>query len=575
MNCARVAGLSFCFLAVAAAPLFAQPERRSQDPDDYKGYRFFHYTRKAARGGNKLTTEAASFFGARDHEEFTAVKRRSDGRILAFGNAWGPSFPSEPEPEVLGKGQWYEVSEFRGGSPVDPSGKQVRVAGDYPNKAGFIAVYSADLRTLRRVVKFDWSVATIDAAHLLEDDSLIISGTSTHHFRRWVDRLEIPVRTKPVPGEDPRRYGKIYYQGVRLPGDAYLAKLSPDGKRLEWVWIFEGRRRAIRKFFRCAEGGFYCDYGGLRRVPPDGSELESIRGVSGRHKQLLDVHPTEGRFLTGGDRNNGTGREPWRRPCFHEHRPNGEVAWQVYDWPGPLVGHNRFRLVSDSSVRKALYAEDGTIWVVGWSDGGNTVFSRSPIDLRRPNGGSYGFGMSSWGATVGSFTHILRIDPVDFDVKVYCFWATYLIYSRDKPNSTSIHKLTPMKNGSLAMFGGAASGLIQTPENYYPDQWKTPDRFWYGGSYVTVFNRDCTNMRFSSYVPGVRVRDMIETDGGRLCIVGRSKGDDGRADATPSPIVRAIQPKFGGGRFDAHIFLLGPKREDVPEISTAQTGGAQ
>ena len=89
------------------------------------------------------------------------------------------------------------------------------------------------------------------------------------------------------------------------------------------------------------------------------------------------------------------------------------------------------------------------------------------------------------------------------------------------------------------------------------------ERFWYGGYYVAVFNRDFSNLRFCSYVPGCSMADLCETPGAGVAYVGRSVGADSSAKPNPSPVVSAIQPKFAGGRFDAHIILL-HKRKPGP-----------
>ncbi len=543
-------------LAVSGAGAQGAQSERSTDPEDYKGWRHFAFTRKAASGGNKLETRSATYFGTRDNEEFVGCGTTPDGRIVAFGNAWGASFPEEPEPLVLGKGAWYEVLEYRGGRRRTPSGKPARLAHEYPNKAGFIAFYSADLQKLHRTVRFDWGVAEIDSGIVAEDGSLIIAGRCLAPMRA-LGKSADHFRTVPEVKDDPRHYGPIYFAGVKMPGDVYVAKLSPDASKVRWVWIFRGHRDSPGKLWPDDRGGVWFSVRGLKHLDTDGKKLREIPVRGG----VKAVNKHDGRIIAGGDRNSGTGREPWRRPVFRCYRPDGSSLWQVYDWPGPLVGHDDFRLVSDSSLRTAAWDADGQVLFTGWSDGGNTVWTRSPIDLEKSHGGSWGFGMSSWGAGVGSFAHFARFDPTDFDVKAYCFWASYMIFfDEDQPNSAMISEILPLRNGSVAFRGAAASGYIQTPNAYYPDQQASPERFWYGGRTIGVFNRDFTNLRFSSYVPGCSINALCEGPEGSVVFVGSSRGDDGRSDPTPSPSVNALQPKFAGGRLDAHIILLAPKQ---------------
>ena len=514
--------------------------------------RYAAFTAKAARGGDKLVTRAATYYGAEGHEEFTAAGGTSDGAIVVFGNTWGPKLPG-PAPAILGKGQWYELSEYANGKELTDDGKPADPSPHYPNLAGMIVYYDGDLQKIRRQVRFDWAVATIDFGAVNPDNTLLISGRCRPKFDSFYQSS--PVRNTFANPEPPpnRRYGDVYFGEQKVTGDTYVAKLSADGTRPLWVWVFEGHRSAASRIWRADDGWVLFELRGLKKVSPDGTKVVEVPVDAGG--RLLTVDPRTGRAVSGGDRNSSTGREPWRKPMLYGHDDAGKRAWSIYDWSPKLVGHDEYRLVSDSSLRHAVYDDDGKLLVVGWSDGGNSVLTRNPIDLDRPVPPS-SFGMSSWGANVLSVSYFIRIDTKNFETPLYCLWLAYLPGEMGKPNSVSVKEILPLPDGSVAFHGGAATGLIQTPHNYSDQSRNIADGVGYGGPYVSVFNRDFSNLRFSSYIPGCRINALGRCRSG-LLVVGRSVGTDGRDVPTATPVVRALQPKMAGGRWDAHLILLG------------------
>ena len=538
-------------LAAGAALLLAAAALQAEG-------RYDAFCRKAAQGADKLACVAATYFGADGDEEFVSVGTRRDGTMVAFGNAWGPGFPSSPAPTVVGKGEWYEVSAYPGGRRLSPTGEVLDPAADYPNRCGFMVYYAAGLRRIERVVKFDWAVATISAAAVLGDDSIILTGSCSQHFRALAKQAKVlKLQPNPDPG-DRRGWGPVYYDGVMLSGDAYVAKLSADAATLEWVWIFEGHRAGSPQVWPL-DGGAVGVLIARRpfHVSADGAAIEGFPAPGGK---FLCFDRVTGGFLRGGDHNSGTGREPWRKPIFWYYGPDGQCKWKLWNWDSHLVGHDDFRLVSDSSTKNAAVDADGNLLVSMWSDGGNSVMTRHPIDLERPVGHE-GFGMSAWGAGVLSLAYLTRIDPKTFDVLGWTTWCGYYpcpAGRQDFPSGARINGLIGLPDGSVAFHGLGGTGLIQTPGCWGPYEIPLNRRpIRYSGQFLAVFSKDFANLRFCSYTPGCTLAGLAPAAGGAAA-VGYSWGsDEHRPDARRSPTVNAVQPTHGGGRWDAHIILLG------------------
>ena len=537
-----------------------------------------HFLRKAAKGP-KVNPKAATYFGSSGNEEFVAVGEQPDGTIVAFGNVWGPALPpTAVAPAVLGRGFWFDVTPYADGEPLEMYRGELRLAelaANYPNRAGVIVRYTGDLQKIVGVSRFDWGVANILSGVVSPaDGTLIVTGQSTRFFREYARKAKV---CKTIPVVKQEGMGPINYQGVWLTGDAYVAKLSADGRELLWAYVFEGHRGQTR-IWHDNGGGVTLEIGGqegLWHVSADGSRVEHLDVSSSTdRRKILGVNPADRSILRGGDYHQGTGREPWRRPFLYCYDKTGRMKWELYHWPGPLVGHDFYRLVSDSALRCAAFSPKGTLWISGWSDGGNSVFTRHPMDLTQGVPRDK-FGMNLAGVQAGSFPHVVHLNPDTGEVYCYLLFTAYLKRRRDLgwfdgANGLSVTGITPLAGGAVAFVGGSASFLIQTPNAWY----RRADVDWPEGiagghgSFVCVFDKHLEHPLFCSSTPGARFADMRETKQGIL-IAFRSEGVS--HDNQFIPTVNAVQPRFGGGRYDGMLVLLGkPPDEPAAEPEAKQ-----
>lgn len=514
------------------------------------------YSRKAAKGPH-LKVVAATFFGSDGCEEFVDAGGLPDGTVVAFGNAWGPQFVKSPEATVLGSGR-------HSGKAVARDGKG-NLALDYasPDSAGTIVCYTEDLSAIRKIVRMDWGVANIRSGRIASDGKgLIVAGQCHPAFKSFSSGCS---KVNALPYQAPAPGGKHAPPDPATLGDVYVARFSADTLKPEWIWLLEKCGAPPDDIFTDPAGAIYFDAGGLRRVSPDGREMKRVnsRTHSGTAK-WLGVDPTDGGVFFGGDRNTHTGQQPYRQPYLYKFDTEGKKVATLWEPDPKTVGSATGALESDSSPRALAWATNGDMLVSGWSDGGNSVFPKQALDWHKP-ATSGGMGIQTWGMkNANSLGHIMRIDPRTWETKSHSWWAAFIpgwfhsARSRNAPNFVSIDQLCVLKDGSVAIAGSAATGLIQTPNGFWIDP-KTGEKS--GGAYVSVFLPDLSNLLFSSYVPGCWKCSLGATRKG-LVAVSRSKGADGvESWPTLSPTVRAIQKTFGGGT-DGHIvvFELPPAR---------------
>src|SRR5579859_1323314 len=521
--------------------------------------RYESYTERAAQG-SKMQLVAATYFGGEGLEEFIAARVLSDGTIAAFGNAWGPVFPGTPQ--ILGKGAYRGLKT----SEADSKGKS-RLRPENPDIAGMVVLYAPDLSSIKRVLRFDWGVASLSAAALAPDGKgLIVAGRATAAFRGWAGKAHVrPEPAAPEPAEGKKaavkETGPYEYEGVPLPGDVFLAQLSTEGV-LGWAWVFAGHRHPPTELWVDHDGNVYADLGGMTRISADGAtEKMLVPASGGRQSKFLAVDPADGSFFYGGDRNTNTGKEPWRQPFLYKYDPKGEKLWKLWEWaPKSLrdgVTPGVQGEVSDSSLRAMDVAPGGELLIGGWSDGGNSLFLKQPTDATKkvPTAALSMDCSNMKGAN--SLAHLLRIDGKTLEASMHAFWVSYFpgnfsdARKAGTPNGARIRQLKALPGGGAALVGSAASVLVQTPGAFYA---YPGDGRGYGGECVVVYDADFSHFLFASYLPGCENASLWPTARG-LVVVSRSHGDDGAKEPTKTPVLHALQAEKKG-EMDAHIFLL-------------------
>jgi hypothetical protein len=273
----------------------------------------------------------------------------------------------------------------------------------------------------------------------------------------------------------------------------------------------------------------------------------------------------DGTLVVGGERSSPTGREPYRNPTLNTFTRDGAFQYQLYNWGGPMVGVDGVRLVSDSAVRVVEHDRSGAnIYVVAWSDGGNSVMGRQPTDLFGTVG-TRGVGLTAAGANATSLAYLVRLETTNYQVTGWTMWVSKYAGAA---NGADINTLAEVPDGSIAFAGGSAWGLVQTSTKLANGE---P-----GGLYAAILTPDLTGVRFSSVLPGLG-RAIVGNDStmiglGRGIVQGKSKvlvlGGAGSTGVqggltTPTPVVKAMQATNGGAS-DGWVALLDCSAPIVP-----------
>ncbi|MCM8802044.1 MAG: hypothetical protein NC827_01875 [Candidatus Omnitrophica bacterium] len=472
-----------------------------------KETRFHQYSKKAKGMDGNLEIISASWYGKEEIDKFYSGEILNDGRILLGG--------------TLGnKG----ILLF-----LDKEGAKIE------NEIKVDGVYIYFLKEAK-------------------DGSIYFSGKSNSLFIDYLNSNKIEI-IKISPPSDTSPKGN----------DMFLGKISKDGK-IEKVYIFEKaegimpdiNRVGLKEkpgipFFVLSNGEvIFQVYKKIQKINIKG-KLEEI-GKS--DYTLLGMDEKRGYYIVGGDANTHTGREPWRCPRFFIYKLDGQYVGSLWDWNPKLVGEDKYRLVSDSGFKfPVLVTKEGDYVVIGWSDGGNSVFLREPKDLDLQV--KYGFIDSLWGAKVGKFSRIMKVNPDEGKFTGGSIWCTFLT-DKNQPNSSDIKDITIMEDGSIAFISGNTHNIIETP-----DAWS--GNYLKGGSgcAFSIFSPDFKDLLFSSAIPDTNLYGLIYKNK-KFLIFGSTKGIGSGCQCDSCKdrkliLKNQIQKEFGGNE-DCYFLIAVVKK---------------
>ncbi|MBC8038983.1 MAG: hypothetical protein H7Y06_00405 [Opitutaceae bacterium] len=512
--------------------------------------RFNDYTKRFEKTPDQALVVGATLFGGQGTEWFSSGGFQPDGVVVATGTCLGPALESPVPVKVLG----------RDGAPPPPSpavfktdnrGKSQWVPPTWKNEnaAGFIVRYSPDLRTVLSVSRLPWRSGSITSSVIGPQGEIYITGAAGDA----IASIAAPARELPA---------QTASEAKSFSADhIYLAKLSPDGAKVLWVRTVRGPSAPPRVDIN-KNGQIMLQGPDLRAFTPDGDVQRTLL-IPGGLDGVVAVNLLNGQYARGGERHSATGREPWRCPTLNIFLPTGEHLHELYNWTGPYVGMDNIRQVSDSAVRGIAYDDEGNLLINAWSDGGNSVMQQQPNDVRRNHGMfDRGLGMSVWGAGVLSAAYLIKIETANYKVTYGTLWLAYT--PANKPNSARINEMAVARDGSVAIAGASAMGLIRTGNHLAAG---SPP----AGPYVALFSPKLDSLRFSTSLPACG-RSVIT---GKTANFGIASGVvQGRnrvlflsgaaasesvygSPELPPPVTSGVaQPTFGGGATDGHLLLL-------------------
>lgn len=514
---------------------------------------------------------AATFIGGKGNEWLVGGGFQPDGTIVLVGNVAGPTLELSVPVQVLGTdlpapGEAKPVPEMehaKGGDhqKVDKQNQPVweKPSWRHEGVTGFVLRCSPDLKKILSAHRLPWTAGAITSTTVAADGSIYISGRAGAEVSHLGGVVEELSNTPPADKVEARCQ------------HAFVARLSADASSVQWVRHASGPCDAPQVAIQ-GNGRISFAAQQIWALDPTGKLLNAVM-VPGGAKKTTSLSPIDGSIIVAGEHHWPTGREPWRCPTFNVENPDGSLKYQLYDWGGPFVGLDGFRLVSDSAVRFVTHDRQGNILLYAWSDGGNSVINFQPQDIRAGIP-LRGLGINAAGAGVLSAASLVRLEPKDYHATAYTMWLSFT--DKGKPNSIWIDNMAVADDGTVLISGRAAYQLAQT-QNKISDAPGT-------GQYIAVLSKKLDDVRFCSVVPGTGATEVSYERAGwgistgvvsghrRALFVGGATKDDGESpQSNATPTRNAMQTEFGGGWSDGYVVLLDLGEDKGSSIVASQS----
>jgi hypothetical protein len=179
---------------------------------------------------------AATFLGGKGHEWLASGGFQPDGTIVLVGNVIGPVMDLSPAAKVIGTDlppppapQRVPVMD-RGMQKTDKEGKPVweKPSWRHDGVTGLIVHCSSDLKRVLAVHRLPWASGALTIAAVGKDGAIYVAGRATDN----IGQLGGDVQELSFTAAKDAKDAKCRH--------TFVAKLSSDGSRAEWVRHVQG-----------------------------------------------------------------------------------------------------------------------------------------------------------------------------------------------------------------------------------------------------------------------------------------------------------------------------------------------
>jgi hypothetical protein len=522
--------------------------------------RFHEYTERFYSPPDVATPLTAGYLGGSGNEYIAGAAFFPNGGLVLAGQALGPTFDlMGRDVPVLGTDR---TSAESVNLPKNDRGELRHIRSwEMDQGAGFLVLLDPSYQRIHRAVRFPWNSGVLTDVAVDSQGGVYVTGRAGREFAALT----------------PSR--KIEVTDFSSNGESFIGRLRPDWSGFEWCFRIEDDRDSTPMLRYLGEGR-------LSWVGANGLHFNTRGEVTGGRKigyssswvRGVDFRTFD--YATGGMRHTRTGWEPWIQPALHMYNADGTYRFRTHEWDPTLAGTNFSRLISDSSAQVIAFDRNGDLLAAGWSDGGNSVWAHVPFDLTRhmqhaikeTTGRDRGLPFSTWGAGIGSFAHLIKLDPATANPLNYTLFISYL-WNENRPNSVTMSMMDTAVDNSLVISGRSAWGLIQTG-SVVVNTLDADARDYVGGDFIAILNEDWNNIRYSSAVPGAgrvglkrRSNRMSTNFGAESVQVGnktRVVFFGGASEDEKFKPVNPIQNGFGGGDLDGIFVVL--EMETLPRV---------
>ena len=293
--------------------------------------RYDQFTAKFKQAPDRAAVLAAGYLGGSGTEWFVGGGFQPDGTVVIAGVTLGPKLEfGTVGVAVLGKdsaapGIWTPKPLIRNGKPElekDGTPKFAPAAWTDEAATAFVLRLSADMKTVVSASRFPWRSAGVTAAVVDDVGDIYLAGPAGVGIASLGN-----VREDKVAATDARN-GAVQR--------TCLVKLDAAAANVLWVRSLAGFSGSPT--LELVKGGKLRFASQDLRTYDKLGNVERAVVIPGGLDAKTAVHPTDGTYARGGEKNWPTGREPYRDPHLYIHKPDGKILYEFYNWDGPYVG---------------------------------------------------------------------------------------------------------------------------------------------------------------------------------------------------------------------------------------------
>ncbi|TVR12227.1 MAG: hypothetical protein EA401_09605 [Planctomycetota bacterium] len=489
-------------------------------------------------GTGKVQPVRATFLGSDGNDDLVNGGFLPDGRIVAFGTIANPTALAPYRPVVLGRDPAVDAE-----TTITVTRRRREREIELEQGAPVLWRFSSGLERVEKVVRLPVRTGTARMMSVADNGAITIVVRTRPNVEAFVASLSQKQIVAGAEDSDPQ-FGSL------------VMRFNQD-LELQWAVMFEGRgvsvgERPDDSIVAWSGNQFWAI--SARGQVSDGPVLQHARRGNTATSWATDA------IVQTGHNNSATGREPWKRPHWRHWNGAGELQMILYDWPGPLVGLDIYRQVSDALSYRGTFDPAGNYLLYATHDGGNVVAANVPYDLSRRHN-KFGALSDLSAASVNKFTVLLRLNMETYDV-MGATWIAGYHPILDYPTGGSIHDTAVLGDNRVAVAGVFSYGMIETQDTWYPSVFNRRNdpsighADVRGGSNLMILSEDLGKAIFASVIPN-NGHMRLAAQGTRVLITARCGPTVNVYGDILEPITKdPIQQGHAGGATDGWIMLV-------------------
>ncbi len=258
--------------------------------------------------------------------------------------------------------------------------------------------------------------------------------------------------------------------------------------------------------------------------------------VGGQHVEDVACDPKLGLiFVCGFDNKRGTPPRQRNYPVqvafVRAHDLAGKQVWAAYGWKGQDVAD--MELMADTRGYRLAMGRDGKLYLGGESAGGNTIWMRSSLDLKRPVNQVKGDAFQhAYNTAANHISAIVRLDPKTGESELATLLLARIASKGNKGNTLRMRAIAADEQGNVYVGGPSAFSPPKSPGSFGREG---------GGAYLVVFDKNFRRT-YATTLAGDGTTNAIAAGHSTLVVVGECKADL----ATHNPLKAASDAEGDG-----------------------------